>query len=175
MMFKDWRLCSQDSIPMDLQYRGLYYIHAQAWHIKGYLGGRHSWCTFNVPKHGWVTVELTTRETLAHQDCKVLWVKKDGVALDDHAPFISTRAPNKQWFGHDPQVVWIHPYDVSYEDVVKACEDYPIEEFNILTKNCNTFTSWLMYRLGIDVRIPRLTSIGWKSKRYWRKYDGTMD
>lgn len=165
-MFKDWRTCSQESISLDLQYNGLYYIHAQAWHIKGYLGGKHSWCTFNMPTRGWVVVELTTRETLYYQDCDIIYDGGVGLPDDAHAPFISTRAPNKQWFGHDPEVVKIYPYRVEYADVEAACKSYPFKEFNLLTKNCNTFTSYLMHELQIEVR-RLIHPIGWKSDKFW--------
>lgn len=162
MIFKDWRECSQEPRPLDLQYNGLYYIDAQAWHIKGYLGGRHSWCTFNMPKYGWVVVELTTRETLRVQNTRdIIYDGGVGLPEDAHAPFITNRPPNRQWFGHDPKVVWVHPYRVEYEDVEVACKSYPYKEFNMLTRNCNTFTSWLMHHLGVNVR-TLMKPIGWK-------------
>jgi hypothetical protein len=169
-MFKHWKKCSQEYRPMDLSYDGFYYINAQAWHIKGYLGGRHSWCAF---KHNdrWLTVELTTRETLDVQKAEIILTSDRHAPYDAHRPFISTRAPNRQWFGHDPHVQWIHPYRVKFNDVVDACYEYPHQkEFNLLTKNCNTFTSFLLWKLKVDARIPTWLQYGWKSAKYWDMY-----
>lgn len=165
MMLKHWKECSQDIIPMDLQYGGVYIINAQAWHLKGYLGGKHTWLAFKDKE--WMVAELTTRETLNEQDAAILY---DGAfANDDHGPFISTREPNRQWFGHDPHVVWIHPYTIDRQQVFDVCKQYPIKEFKLLSQNCNTFISYLVWRLNIDMRGRKnygYKSIGWWNDRY---------
>jgi hypothetical protein len=169
-MFKHWKECSQDLVPMDLSYNGLYYIKAQAWHIKGYLGGNHSWCAFKKDSQ-WLVVELTTRETLNVQSANVIHTTDRHAPYDGHRPFISDRAPNAQWFGHDPVVEWIYPYNVNYADVVNACYSYPHQhEFNNVNKNCNTFTSFLLWKLNIDARRNTWKEYGWKSAKYWDMY-----
>lgn len=170
MIFKHWKECTQELRPMDLSYNGLYYIKAQAWHIKGYLGGNHSWCGF---KHNdrWLVVELTTRETVDVQSCSVILDSNRHAAYDAHRPMITTRAPNMQWFGHDPKVEWIYPYEVKLNDVIDACYEYPHQkEFNLLTKNCNTFTSFLLWKLKIEPRTATWMEYGWKSAKYWDMY-----
>lgn len=163
-MFKHWKECSQDLVPMDLQYYGVYIISAQAWHLKGYLGGKHTWLAFKDKE--WLVTELTTRDTLHTQDALILY---DGAPINDdeaHAPFISMRDPNRQWFGHDPEVTWIYPYIIDSDKIIQACKEYPFaNEFNLLSKNCNTFISYLVWKLGIDMRGKK--NFGYKSERWW--------
>ena len=163
MMFKHWKECSQDPVPMDLQYNGVYIISAQAWHLKGYLGGKHTWLAFKYKE--WLVAELTTRETLHTQDALILY---DGAPQNDdeaHAPFISMREPNRQWFGHDPEVTWIHPYTINSQDVFDACKTYPLKDFKLLTQNCNTFVSYLAWKLNIDMRGKK--NFGYKKMEWW--------
>lgn len=163
MIFKDWKDCSQDEVNLDMEHRGVYYIHAQAWHIKGYLGGRHSWLAFYSRLHrDFLVCEYTTKETLIVQDA--ITILYDGSTTSDiteHAPFISLRKPNTQWFGHDPKVVASSYQRLNYRDVEAACMEYPRDEFNLLTWNCNTFTSFMLKKLGIDIK-PPLLAIGAK-------------
>jgi hypothetical protein len=50
---------------------------------------------------------------------------------------------------------------LNYRDVEAACMEYPRDEFNLLTWNCNTFTSFMLKKLGIDIK-PPLLAIGAK-------------
>lgn len=166
--FKDWRRCSQDIIPLELDTDQIYYIHAKAWHIKGYLGGTHSWTTFYDHTHNrWLVAEYTDRETLAYQNAKIIY---DGnLTKDDkkHAPYISDRPYNAQWFGSDPKIV-DHCLACEADKILAACKSFPYDGFSLLTLNCNTFTSYLHYKLNLNLKRP-LRSVGYKNKDKWRK------
>lgn len=167
MIFKDWRLCDQSLVPLELDKTRFYYIQAQAWAMKGYLGGTHSYSTFWSNQHSqWLVVELTDQETVEYQNCDVLF---KGVVTKDktiHAPFITNRAYNARWFGHAPSVVDSCPLTVEYDDIVSICSRYPIEEFVLYKRNCNTFTSYLLWQLNLPLRRP-IRSIGFRSPQWW--------
>lgn len=176
MIFKDWRECDQSLVPMELSTNGIHYINARAWHLKGYLGGKHSYITLWSKKHeDYITVEYTDRETLSVQNAKILYAGTD--SFSEHSTFISIRHPNARWFGADPKVQctagnpgsWHH--ELHYEDFVLACEQYPFKntEFNLLTNNCNTFTSYLIHKLKLDMDYP-LFSIGSRSRQWWGRH-----
>lgn len=164
--FKDWRQCSQNLVPLQLDKNQLYYIHARAWHIKGYLGGTHSWTTFYDSYYKeWLVVEYTNRETLAYQNANIIY---DGNSTDDdtkHAPYVSDRACNAQWFGGDPKIV-DHCPTLELNAILIACKSFPYNGFNLLTMNCNTFTSYLHYKLNLNLKQP-LRSVGYRKKEKW--------
>lgn len=165
--FKDWRECSQDLIELNLDESKLYYIQARAWNIKGYLGGTHSWTTFYSTQHrSWLVIEYTERETLSYQGGTILY---DGNPTPDdttHGAYISTRVPNAQWFGANPYIVDSCSAP-SYAEVLKACETIPYTGFRLLDQNCNTFTSYLHWKLGLHMNRP-LRSVGYKNKDWWQ-------
>lgn len=171
--FKNWRQCSQDIVPLDLDKTRLYYIQAQAWHIKGYLGGAHSWLTlWSEEEQSWLVIELSDEETLSYQDGNVLYFGNNTGLSNAHAPFISTRSYNAQWFGHNPYIVDSCIADVSIDRIIEAMKDYPIKEFKILNRNCNTFTSYMIWKLNLKLRRP-FKSVGFKNARWWQKNYGT--
>lgn len=164
MFFKDWRICDQSVIALPLlDTNRFYYMQAQAWHLKGYLGGTHSYCTF-YHNDKWLVVELTDVETLNVQNAKTVY---HGALEFEHAPFISDRPYNAKWFGHSPYIVdsCIAP---EYEEIISACKNYPINKFEILTTNCNTFTSYLISTLKLNLKRP-LRSVGFKNTQWWKK------
>ena len=170
--FKDWRECTQDLKPLDLNKSQLYYIQARAWNNKGWIGGTHSYTTFFSEEHkSWMVAEYTERETLSYQNGVTVY---DGNLTSDdtkHAPYISTRSYNAQWFGANPYIVdtCLAP---TYKEVQQACVEFPYSEFNILNLNCNTFTSYLHWKLGLPLRRP-LRSVGYKNKDWWQARHGT--
>jgi hypothetical protein len=174
MFFKHWTECSQDLIPLDLDSTRIYYIQARAWHLKGWLGGTHSWTTFYSDEHkSWLVVEYTERETLSFQGGKIIY---DGNASADdtrHAPYITTRPYNARWFGGKPYIVDSCPV-VSYDKVVQACKEIPYNGFRLLDLNCNTFTSYLHWKLNLDLNQP-IRSVGYRNKKYWNNYDRSND
>ena len=170
--FKDWRECSQDLIPLELDPNRLYYIQAKAWHFKGYIGGTHSWTTFFSPEHNsWLVSEYTERETLSYQGGKIIY---DGNSLLDdtkHAPYITTRPYNAQWFGGNPYIV-DSCRNILYNEALQACKEFPYNEFRLLDLNCNTFTSYLHWKLGLYLKRP-FRSVGYKNKDWWQNNHGT--
>jgi hypothetical protein len=153
---------------MSLDTSQIYYIQARAWALKGYFGGTHSWTTFFSNEHNaWCVVEVTDKETLMCQDGIILYEKV--ISNDDtvRAPYISTRSYNAEWFGSKPSIIDSCP-TVSYDAILNACKDYPYSEFRLLDLNCNTFSSYLYWKLNLDLKQP-LRSVGFKNKKYWDK------
>jgi hypothetical protein len=164
MFFKDWRECDQSRIQMKLDKSKFYYIQAQAWALKGYLGGTHSYCVFWDKE--WLVVELSDEETLSYQGGRVLYNGAPYNDITHRAPVISTRPYNAKWFGNTPYIVDSCKSTISYSDVLYACKKYPFTEFKLLTQNCNTFTSFLINELKLDLKRP-LRSMGFKNKNWW--------
>lgn len=167
--FKNWRQCSQDIVPLDVDKSRMYYVQAQAWHLKGYLGGTHSWLTlWSKENQSWIVIELSDEETMSYQDGKVLYSENS----TSHTPIMSTRSYNAQWFGHNPYIVDNCIANVPINRIVEAMKEYPIKEFNILNRNCNTFTSYMIWKLNLRLRRP-FKSIGFKNVMWWQKNYGT--
>jgi hypothetical protein len=161
-MFKDWRLCDQSTVPFKLDQTQFYYIQAQAWHLKGYLGGTHSWFAFW--HNQWLVIELTDLETLDVQSANVIhapWVAN----YTDHAPYISNRPYNAKWFGHAPHIINSCPA-VAYDKLIEVADSYPFKDFKILYRNCNTFASYLIYKLQLPLKRP-FKSVGFRSSNWW--------
>jgi hypothetical protein len=168
MFFTDWRFLDIDIIPMDLDKSRMYYIHAQAWGLKGYLGGTHSWTTFYSKQHdSWLVVELSDLETIMVQGASIVYVgnPKD---IFEHSPFITKRPYNSRWFSKDPVIVDSCP-TVEFEQILSAVKAYPFKKFKLLYRNCNTFTSYLIYKLNLPLH-RSIKSIGFRSKHWWRKH-----
>lgn len=164
-MFVDWKLCSQDLIPLSLTKDRFYYIQAQAWHLKGYLGGTHSYCVFWSAAHDkFLVVEYTDAETVSYQTTEVVY---GGSTDSNRAPFITARPYNAQWFGHNPSIVDSCTFD-NQADILYHIINYPLTEFKMLTQNCNTFTSYLIWKLNLKLKRP-LKSIGFKNKQWWEQ------
>lgn len=165
IFFKDWRICDQTPIEMNLKKENIYYIHAKAWHIKGFLGGTHSYFTFyHLDK--WLVVELTDMETLGYQNASILFGPRNLEDQTIRRPYISNRKYNAKWFGNVPKIVGFSKCNVSYEEIVNACKEYKITDFSLLRRNCNTFASYVLYKLNLDIKKP-LISIGFKNKNWW--------
>jgi hypothetical protein len=163
---RHWKYCSQNKVSLDLPFVGVHYIQAQAWGLKGYLGGQHSCLVFNhqeVP----IVVEITDRDTLMCQDGVVLFDGTKQKNYQEMAPFISTRSYDRQWFGNDPKLICSLDEHFNYSEIVTACSNYPFE-FDLLTRNCNTFCSYLLWKLNINMRTNSV-SIGFKPKNWWQK------
>jgi hypothetical protein len=167
MFFKHWKLCDQDLVPLEFDQGRFYYIQAQAWALKGYLGGTHSYCTFWSRDHNsWMVVELTDPETVSYQNCQTFYTNVKTADPTEHSPIITNRAPNARWFGHNPYIVDSCPMTADYKDIVKACAEYPLTGFVLISQNCNTFTSYLIWKLKLNLRRP-FRSVGFRSKSWW--------
>ena len=166
MLFKDWRYQDQSSINYSFDKEYVYYVHARAWALKGWLGGTHSWTVFWSSEHSqWVVVEISDKETLTVQQAEILWIQPYA-GFFDRVPVISTRVPDAKWFGARPIIVGRSCKTFDYQDIVSACEEYPIKKFRIITDNCNTFTSYLIHRFNLKIERP-LRSVGFRNKKYW--------
>jgi hypothetical protein len=161
-MLKDWRLCDQSVIPLDLDQNCFYYLQAQAWHLKGYLGGTHSWFAFW--HNHWLVIELTDRETLEIQKANFIYSPRSA-NYTGHSPYISDRQYNAKWFGHAPYIVDSCPA-IGYDRLIEVANSYPFKDFKTLYRNCNTFASYLIYKLKLPLKRP-FRSVGFRNSNWW--------
>lgn len=172
MLFKDWRLLNTSSVKLDFDQRYLYYVHSRAWALKGWLGGTHSWIVFwSSETNSWLSMELTTKETLGFQGTQNVYYIRD-VDPSLHSPVISDRCPDGKWFGSTPTVVDRCLNKFSLSDLEQLCNEYPFDEFNLFSKNCNTFTSYVNYKLKLGLKKP-IRSVGAKGDFFWNKFYGS--
>ena len=125
--FTDWRLLDQSPVDLTLDKRYVYYIHARAWALKGWLGGTHSYTTFWSEKHNeWLVIELSDKETLDVQNATVYYIWDD-VAYSQHSPIISNRNPAAKWFGATPIIVGRSKNEYAYDDFEQLAKEYPLK------------------------------------------------
>ena len=168
MFFKDWRLLDQSPVGLPFEKEYIYYVHSRAWALKGWLGGTHSWITFWSNQHDkWLVVELTDKETITIQHANLLYVW-DNVGYRAHCPIVSDRTPDAKWFGTIPKIHKRVLNTVKYSDIEQACRDYPFKEFDLLTRNCNTFSSYIIDKLNLNIE-PPLRSFGFRGNKFWKK------
>ena len=165
MFFKDWRVLDQSPTKLTFEKEYVYYVHSRAWALKGWLGGTHSWITFWSQEHNqWLVLELTDKETLDIQNANILYCR-DNLKYQERSPTISDRIPNAKWFGSTPSIVGKTHNVYQYQDFVNVCKQYPVTEFKLLTQNCNTFISYVLKILKLDINRP-FRSVGFKN--YWK-------
>lgn len=166
MLFKDWRLLDQSSVGLVFNKDYIYYLHSRAWALKGWLGGTHSWLTFWSSEYNkQLVVELTDPETISVQHANIVY-NWPNIEYTDHSPTISDRVADAKWFGTTPVIVDFVPNTLKFSEIEQACIDYPIREFKLLNQNCNTFLSYLIFKLDLKMKRP-LRSVGFKN---WRKH-----
>lgn len=167
MVFGDWRTRDQTPISMKFARSYIYYLHSRAWAAKGYLGGTHSWFVFWSTEHGrWLVVELTDMETIDVQNAKLIFVR-DSVGYYERTPIISDRIPDSRWFGSNPKIIGCTKSSLGFDDIKQACINYPIKDFNVLTRNCNTFSSYMIHACKLPFRRP-FRSIGFRDSFFWQ-------
>jgi hypothetical protein len=170
MLFKDWKQCdiSQD-FDLILDTEKTYYLHATAWHLKGLLGGTHSFIACYDKSRGvWFVAEVTDRETLDVQKCNAIYAGT--MDYYERAPYITNRVYNARWFGHKVKIIDSCPA-VDFSDILYATKSYPITEFNLLKANCNTFSSYLIWKLKLPFKRP-IRSVGFKNTQWWNEHYG---
>ena len=165
-LFKDWRTLDISSAGLNLDKRYFYYLHARAWALKGWLGGTHSWFAFwSDEKNSWLVLELTDPETLDVQQADAMYIRN--VGYTDHSPTISNRVSDAKWFGADPVILSYTENKFTYKDIENVCREYEFEKFNLLKSNCNTFASYVIYKLGLGFPRP-FKSYGFKTFNHWK-------
>jgi hypothetical protein len=164
-LFKDWKLLDTSSADLNLDKSYFYYLHARAWALKGWLGGTHSWFAFwSKEKNSWLVLELTDLETLDVQKAKPLYINK--VAYTEHSPVISNRTPDAMWFDARPKILGNVLNNFKYKEIEQVCKDYQMQDFDLLSANCNTFASYVIYKLDLGFSKP-LRSYGFKNNKHW--------
>lgn len=154
---------------------GIHLLSARAFGLKGYIGGQHSWVA-QVGLDGQQHVfELTDAETLSVQGATTCssFTEPSFLAPFYKVIYASDRAAGQRWFGAKPTVWKSWRPELSYLDVVELVTEYPHHgEFHVLGKNCNTFSSWLTWRiselLGDRFKMTGGTFVGARSPRHWR-------
>lgn len=151
----------------DLKVPGLYFQAARAFGLKGLLGGTHSWLTHIADDLKHTVIEVTTIETLHVQGSSFYKSFRDtpNYLIDPelHQVFVSNRNGSQRWFGHDPKITYLGPMELDV--LLSWSELYPHihDTFRVLTTNCNTFTSWILHLMGVEL----WAGIGAKT---WSKY-----
>ena len=171
MFFKDWRLCDISSVDLGLDKNYIYWLHARAWAMKGYLGGTHSWMVVWSNKlNKWLVIENTDAETVDIQNGNILHSNVQGWL--EKGPFVTDRNPTQKWFGGEPFIIGkqLNP-GIDIDEVIDACVKYPITEFKLLTQNCNTFCSYLILAFNLDFKRP-LRSVGFRNHEWWKSTHG---
>lgn len=164
--FTDWRILDQSSVCLEFDKKYVYYVHARAWALKGWFGGMHSWMVFwSAEKNDWLVVELNDRETLEVQNANILYIWKD-IGYQEYSPTVSKRTIDSKWFGASPTIAGKSLLTFDYSNIIELCEAYPFKQFVLTSRNCVTFTSYLIYKLNLDIKRP-FRSIGFKNKKFW--------
>jgi len=158
----DWRGLNCASPGLDLDPDCVYYWHSRAHGLKGILGGTHGHISFYDGR--WYTVEITDEETLEYQDCEIVHRTTDQYQV--RAAFISTRRPDQYWFGNKTTAVSECYSRLKIADVIEACDQYPYKSFDMIFRNCNTFVSFLIFYLNLNLERP-LVSVGYRSQNFW--------
>lgn len=163
-LFGDWRGLNCESAGLVLDTSRVYYWHSRTHGIKALFGGTHGHISFWDQR--WYTVEITDQETLEYQNCEI--AHRGTEEYQRRAAFISTRRPDQQWFGNPATVVSTCQDKLTLDQVTQACKLYPIAEFDLVSRNCNTFVSYLIYKLDLNLKRPAI-AVGYKSRNYWKK------
>ena len=154
LLFGRWQDKSIDPIA-DLRVPGLYFNAARTFGFKGLLGGTHSWLTHVTNNLAHTVIEVTDIETL-HVQGTSFYSSLCGQPIHrlgfcEKRVFMSDRHGCQRWFGHEPQITYLGP--VELDNVLTWARLYPKlqHKFHTLTTNCNTFTSWILHILGIEL------------------------
>lgn len=163
----NWRYASTEktNIVDHVTENGVYFFSANAWGIKGKIpGGKHSWVAlfFNGE---WLTLEITDLETIKVQKATPIFVDHNN--LSQKQLISSNRHPATMWFGNTPELIFFSPNIDSFlknQQIYHYVHGKP----NIITNNCNTFISFVMW-LCEENKIFHY--VGYKTNKYWnRKY-----
>lgn len=158
--FSDWRFAdiSETDVLSSIKTPATCFLSANAFGLKGKLpGGKHTWiATFDGSR--WKTFEITDIETIEIQQARVLYSEHD--SFTQRQLIISNRNPSTVWFGNRPRLDRIYKYvDIEYE--------YPKNtNINLLTNNCSTYVSYIIWKYGFETTMPY---VGFKQKEYWEK------
>lgn len=141
----------------ELNVPGLYFLAARTFGLKGLLGGTHSWLTHVDHDMKHTVIEVTSIETLNVQGSGFYYgyngMPNYEADIEEHRVFVSDRRGDQAWFGHAPEVVYIGPMEL--EPLLDWTGCYPKLDhaFNVLKANCNTFTSWILHLIGVELWI----------------------
>jgi hypothetical protein len=155
LLFGKWQDKSIESVA-DLKVPGLYFLAARTFGFKGLIGGTHSWLTHVADDMTHTVIEVTDIETLLMQGVSIYYtftgMPNYMIDYREQLVFVSDRKGCQRWFGHAPKVTYLGNIDLDI--VLDWTQIYPkiSDRFNVLTSNCNTFTSWILHILGIEFR-----------------------
>lgn len=151
---------------VDFKVPGLYFLNARTYGFKGWVGGSHSWLVHVDQDYKQTVLEVTSYETLRVQGASDITGFKEYTDEVEQQVLVSNREGGQMWFGHRPRVV-VYLGPLVADTVLDWTKNYPLlrGSFSILQANCNTFTSWIMSLLGVEL----WTGIGAKSPAKWQK------
>lgn len=153
---------SPTDVLKSIRLPALCFLSANAYGLKGKLpGGKHTWMSVWNGSY-WHTYEVSDMETIAVQ-AGYPW--HGDITHNGRQIITSDRDPTQMWFGNEPRLDYIAKIP-KFEDMAQIVNEYPYDKFNLLTNNCSTFMSYVVYRLGLDFKA---NYIGFKSKKYWER------
>lgn len=168
-LFTPWQDKSIEPVAGLITEPGLYFVNARAHGLKGLIGGTHSWIVGKLSDGSELVAEVTDIETLQYQAAAILFDPNDlnSKPITERGAVISNRNAAQRWFDSPPTVqAYFKMNDSSICSLLyTAVDKYPLNNsaFNIVYRNCNTFTSWVAYLSGFDVK----PGIGGRSIKYW--------
>lgn len=162
MLFGDWQ--ARSIIPVvKFKVPGLYLLTAKTYGVKGLLGGTHSWLV-HADDSRQTVIEVTNVETIGVQGSSRFYSLRqvEPASIQEQLVFVSDRNGGQKWFGGTPKAVYLG--NIGLDRILDISRAYPRlnSSFNVLTVNCNTFTSWVLCNLGHHI----WTGIGAKN---WAK------
>lgn len=150
---------------VDFPLPGIYLLKARTFGFKGFIGGTHSWIVHVDMDNRCLVAEVTNLETLKVQGATVIETVRKPINDREHLVFLSNREGGQKWFGAKPKSKYLG--DISKIDFRNMIANYPLSQnvFNVLNANCNTFSSWIIYKLGFT---PKNIGFGAKSVKRWK-------
>jgi hypothetical protein len=77
-----------------------------------------------------------------------------------HSWLVFWSSDHNKWFGTVPRIHDRALNTVKYSDIENACQDYPFKEFDLLKRNCNTFASYIINKLNLNITPPLAHGVG---------------
>jgi hypothetical protein len=111
-----------------------------------------------------LVAEVTDLETLYVQGATKFKAMRNPKSNHELIVFLSNRNGGQLWFGSMPKIFYLG--NMTRQSFIELIDSYPLANntFHVLNTNCNTFSSWICYKLEI---IPKNIGIGSKTKDRW--------
>lgn len=159
-----WQTKSVEKV-VDFTQVGVYLLRARTFGFKGLIGGTHSWIVHVDMDGNCLVAEVTDLETLKLQGATMIEAVRKPTSDQEQLVFLSNREGGQKWFGASPRVRYLGGVNkTTFRNMIAT---YPLADhvFHVLNANCNTFSSWIIYKLGFT---PKNVGFGAKSTEKWQ-------